>query len=345
MGDSCEVQTMKQRNLCAALAATAILLLIAGCGGGGYGSSSGSSSGNGSISTITISPTSSTIAMNATQQFTATAKDSSGNTITGVTYTWKSSAPGVATINGNGLATGVAAGVTMITAVYSYSISGYPYTITSNQATLTVSASGMVMGTAAVGHPFVGALVDLKDMQGHTQFATTDADGRFAFSTSGLTSPFLLEVSDDQGHAMYSLATGDGVINIDPFSDVISRLWYQSHGTTVEMAFANPGNSPVADIASLKLLDNALVNALVYPLASHGLTSASISLLNTPFTADGSGLDGLLDRTTFLQQGNRFVVNNEDTGTSVVLEAARGAVTIQTGTAMLPESTTTIVRF
>ena len=55
--------------------------------------------------------------MNATQQFTATAKDSNGDTISGVTFTWASSATSVATINSStGLATGVSPGTTQIMA-------------------------------------------------------------------------------------------------------------------------------------------------------------------------------------------------------------------------------------
>jgi hypothetical protein len=325
---------MKQRNLFAGLAAAMISLLITGCGGaGGYGSSSGSgsgSSGSGSISTISISPASSTIAINATQQFMATAKDGNGKTITGVTYTWKSSASGIATINSNGLATGVAAGTTMITAVYNYSISGHPYTITSDQAKLTVSGMGMLMGTAAVGHAFVGALVTLKDTQGRTQYAVTDAQGRFAFATSGLASPYLLRVSDDQGHTMYSLADGDGVTNIDPFSEVMTQLWYRAHGTTVESAFATPGIQMIANNASFRDLDNALTAALAYPLAAHGLDSANTSLLNTPFAADGTGLDGLLDHTTFGLNGDQFLINNAETGSTITLSSARDSITIRT---------------
>ncbi|HEX5339638.1 MAG TPA: Ig-like domain-containing protein [Gammaproteobacteria bacterium] len=331
---------MKQRNLCAMIALTASMLVLVGCGGaGGYGSSSGGG-GSGLVASIAITPTSSTIAPSASQQFKATAKDSNGNTVTGVTLTWKSSDNSIATINSSGLATGVAAGTTNITASVDYggtgctgpycNGSGQAYTITSNKAMLTVSATGMVMGTAAVGHPFAAALVNLKDAQGQTQFAVTDAHGRFSLAVSGLVAPFLLKVADDQGHVMYSLGNAAGVINIDPFSDVMARAWYQSHGTTVETAFANPRGQPIADDASLKALNSALVTALAQPIAAHGLNPGNISLLNTPFTADSSGLDGLLDHTSFSHQGNRFLMHNLDTGHAVMLEATGRRITIQT---------------
>ncbi|HKR00189.1 MAG TPA: lamin tail domain-containing protein [Pyrinomonadaceae bacterium] len=83
------------------------------------------------IDHITVTPASATIVIGGTQQFTAQAFDASNNALTGVTFTWNSSNPGVATIDGNGLATGVAAGTTQITAT-----SG---SVTSSAATLTVA--------------------------------------------------------------------------------------------------------------------------------------------------------------------------------------------------------------
>jgi Bacterial Ig-like domain (group 2) len=87
----------------------------------------------GALATMKITASPLTIATNATDQFTATGADSSGNAISSLTVAWSSSAPNVATIDQNsGLATAVAPGVTAITA----SFSG----ITSNTLFLTVTA-------------------------------------------------------------------------------------------------------------------------------------------------------------------------------------------------------------
>jgi len=85
------------------------------------------------VATITVSPSSTSIGMGGTQQFTATAKDSGGNTISGVTFTWASSTTNVATIDSSGLASGISKGTTQITA----SANG----VTSSQETLTVTSS------------------------------------------------------------------------------------------------------------------------------------------------------------------------------------------------------------
>jgi hypothetical protein len=83
------------------------------------------------IATITISPRTATIAVNATQPFTAAAVDASGNAIPGLTFSWACSFSGTATIDGNGLVTGVAPGTVTIVA----SASG----VISSPATLTVT--------------------------------------------------------------------------------------------------------------------------------------------------------------------------------------------------------------
>lgn len=83
------------------------------------------------IASITISPRTATIAVNATQPYTASAMDASGNAIPGVTFAWACSFSGIATIDSNGLATGVAPGTVTIVA----SASG----VISTPATLTVT--------------------------------------------------------------------------------------------------------------------------------------------------------------------------------------------------------------
>lgn len=99
--------------------------LLISCGsGGGYGSAK--------VATISVSPSSPSIAVGATQQFSATAKDKNGNAITGVTFTWSSGTTSVATISSSGLATAVSAGTSQITA----SASG----VTSPDDTLTVTS-------------------------------------------------------------------------------------------------------------------------------------------------------------------------------------------------------------
>jgi len=83
------------------------------------------------VTQVTVTPTSAVITVGGTQQFSASAKDASGNAVTGGTVTWASSDTQVATVTDAGLVSAVAAGQAAITAT----ISGV-----AGSAALTVSA-------------------------------------------------------------------------------------------------------------------------------------------------------------------------------------------------------------
>ena len=76
------------------------------------------------VTSVTVSPTTATIAQGATQSFTASALDATSQPIPGVVFTWTSSAATVATVNASGVATGVAAGDAVITATAPNGIAG-----------------------------------------------------------------------------------------------------------------------------------------------------------------------------------------------------------------------------
>jgi peptidoglycan/xylan/chitin deacetylase (PgdA/CDA1 family) len=84
------------------------------------------------VTTISVLPTTASIQAGTTQQFTAFATDQYGSTMSGVIFLWQSSNPAVATVNINGMVTGVAAGTTQISA----SAQG----VTSDSASLSVAA-------------------------------------------------------------------------------------------------------------------------------------------------------------------------------------------------------------
>lgn len=70
----------------------------------------------GAVASIAVEPPAPTIGIGQTRQFTATLRDAFNNAITGRTITWSSQTASIATVDANGLARGVAAGTTQITA-------------------------------------------------------------------------------------------------------------------------------------------------------------------------------------------------------------------------------------
>jgi hypothetical protein len=74
------------------------------------------------VASVTISPAQSVVAVGEMRQFTAQALDASGAVVSGAVIVFSSSRPNVATVDANGLATGVAVGQASITAMLQNSI-------------------------------------------------------------------------------------------------------------------------------------------------------------------------------------------------------------------------------
>jgi uncharacterized protein YjdB len=68
------------------------------------------------VASVAVTPSSSTVLVNATTQLTATMSDANGTVLSGRAVTWQTSAAGVATVSASGLVRGVAAGQVTITA-------------------------------------------------------------------------------------------------------------------------------------------------------------------------------------------------------------------------------------
>ncbi len=96
------------------------------------------------LTSVEVSPTASTIPVGGQQQFTARGLDQFGNEMTGLTFTWESTNPSVATVDSNGLATGLGIGTTTIRA----SAGGKTGT-----ATLNVTARKIVINEALADPP------------------------------------------------------------------------------------------------------------------------------------------------------------------------------------------------
>src|SRR5215469_7155486 len=131
----------RMRRHGSALCAVFLIVLLVGCGNFFVSSDT--------VVSIALSPTNPTVQIGGSEQFVATGTTAKGTT-RDVTpgATWTSSKPGIATISG-GLATAVAAGVTVITAKYQEGSSQTFLTVTS--ATLSSITISPVNTSIAVG--------------------------------------------------------------------------------------------------------------------------------------------------------------------------------------------------
>lgn len=95
------------------------------------------------VNSILLTPNTATLTVGNTAQFTAVTRDANNNVLTGRTVTWTSSAPNIATVNAQGLATGVSAGAAFIIATSEGKTAQVPVTIQAPVvpiATLSIAA-------------------------------------------------------------------------------------------------------------------------------------------------------------------------------------------------------------
>ena len=134
---------LRRRSLSIPVCCLSFLLVIAntGCGGG-----SPSVPPAKTLKSISVAPSTANIAAGATQQFTATGTYSDGSTANlSSTASWTVATPAVATINSNGLTTGVAAGSSTVSA----SLSGIGGNASLNVTAIVTLASISVTPSSA----------------------------------------------------------------------------------------------------------------------------------------------------------------------------------------------------
>ena len=205
------------------------------------------------LTSVTVAPPTASVAVGATVALTATVKDAQGNVMTGQTATWSTSNGSYATVNGNGLVTGVSAGSATITATSSGKSGSASITVTSAPppppmvTTVTVSPS-----TASIT---VGATVTLsatvKDALGNVMtgqsiaWSTSNAAAATANSNGVVTG---IAAASATIMATCSGKTGSSAVTVTPappppppagtllfqenFEDanLASRGWYDNTG-------------------------------------------------------------------------------------------------------------------
>lgn len=194
---------------------------------------------------ISISPTSQSVGIGQTVQFTATGVYGHGSNHPSSTedltdsVTWTSSVPSVATVNAGGVATGVSAGTTTITA----SIQGFTG-LTTATATLTVTGGGSGIGSVS-GITTITVIPNSQSVALPSQTSQYIAIGA---TSSGAT----IDLTDQVAWSSASVQIGA----INPSTGLATAV---SQGTTTITAlYTNPGGgSTIAGTAAFTVLGGA----------------------------------------------------------------------------------------
>ncbi len=263
------------------------------------------------VASVTVTPPTPSVQVGQPVQLTATPRDASGNALNGRVVTWGMSDAAVATVNGNGLVTGVAAGTATITATSEGQSGTAAVTVTAavtNPGTVTnltvtsVTANSVTLSftevTDGAGQP---ASYDIRWNAGTMNWASATgvAQGSCSVPVAGTA------IGATRTCTVLSLASGTsyqfqmvafrGTLNVDAVFGGISNI---ASGTTTA------STAPVATVtvspasSSLLLGQTAQLTAILKDASGNTLTGRTITWSsNLPLlvSVNGSGLvSGLL---------------------------------------------------
>jgi plastocyanin len=145
----------------------AFSLLLGACGGGDGGPAAPPPP---VVALVEVTGATATLAPGQTVQLTATPKTAAGQTVSGAAVAWSSAAPSVASVDGSGVVTGVAAGTTEIRATANGVTGRYAVTVTSGAGVLatvqvTIDDAALLLGmytqARVTGRDLLGGAVAL----------------------------------------------------------------------------------------------------------------------------------------------------------------------------------------
>ena len=127
------------------------------------------------VTTVTVSPTSASVAVGTTSTLQATVKDQNGNSMTGQTVTWSTNNAAAATVSSTGVVTGVAAGSATITATSSGVAGTSAITVTAGSPPPPVVTTVTVAPTSAsvVAGSTTTLVATVKDQNGNIMTGQT----------------------------------------------------------------------------------------------------------------------------------------------------------------------------
>ncbi len=178
--------------------------------------------------------------------------------------------------------------------------------------------SSTVSGVAATGVPVSGA-VTLKDANGvQLTPVTTDDNGAFSFDVTDLTAPFLFKaewVSNSQTYRLFSSATSQGIVNINPLTNL--TLWLAMNGDPSAL-FGSQGAPDTShlDGATITAAQARVKDILTPLLAKYGITD--FDPLRGPYiAAPDNKLDAMLDAISIDVSGNILSIKNKLDGSVI----------------------------
>ncbi len=287
------------------------------------------------IARIEVTPASPTIFVGQQQQFTAQAFDSNGNVLSGVIFIWQSSNPAVATINQNGIATGVAEGTTEIRAS-ARGVQSAPATLTVNFVPRVLTRIEVTPSPASIpvggGQTFTARAFDQFDNEiTGVSFTWSSSDPNIAtIDQTGLA----LGVSQGQTTITASAqnVSGTATLNVTPATVVINEVLADPPGSAAtdlqgDANHDNTRSSSDDEFVELVNSTSASINISGWTLRTRATGSATENLRHTFDT----GRTIPAGEAIVVFGGGNFDATNPLFGCAQVVKASSGGLSLTNG--------------
>ncbi len=306
------------------LALPIVLLSITGCGT----TAAVTSTPPKSLNSISVTAANPSIAVGATEQFTATGNYSDGSTANvSSSVTWASSNQAVATVNESGVATGVAAGTSGITATMSGVTGSMTLTVTAAAVTLTSIAVTPATPSISVGatQQFTATATYSDGTTGNVTASATWASSNASAATVNSAG---LAMGSSAGSATISatLSGKSGSATLTVVAPTLTSITVTpagpsfANGATEQFAAtANYSNGTTANVTSSATWSSS--NTAVATIATGGLATGqgggttSISAVMSGVTGNTTAtvtLSGTTSITTWHVDTNRSGLNSQE---------------------------------
>ncbi len=261
------------------------------------------------VDSITVAPATQSISVGQTAQFTATGVVGHGSNHPSTTQditnsvTWTSSTPAVATISSSGVATGVSAGTTTITAT----INGYTGVL-SAAASLTVSSSGggISPGSSVVSLAIIPSTQSVAVPTQTAQFlaiGTTSTGATVNLTNSATWSSSSAQIATIGANTGLATAVGQGTATITAL--------YASGGSTLTATAAFTVSAGTTEeytavtlIPSSQAVSASGQTGQFIALATSGTTGLEVDVTNSPQLTWRSSIPSIATISSGLAAGN-----------------------------------------
>lgn len=170
-------------------------------------------------------------------------------------------------------------------------------------------SGNIISGTAATGDPIALGTITIKDSLGVPRSTVTDRNGNYSFNVAGTTPPFILKAVPKAAGSvpLYSFAGRSGTTNITPLTDL---ALYEALGRSDIGTVFDSGNLSQLTVSSVNAAETMVRSNYQTQLTANGLSTAT-DLFHTPFVANGTGQDAVIQNTLVTKLGTGGLYIND----------------------------------